>query len=98
MAENNFDEDSKKLQQGLSSLKNNSNLRDVNKDRVAGERVFSEIVGGLIFGILVGWLIDSYFHTRPIFLIIFVFLGLAASVYNIYKATKSEDEGSEDIK
>ena len=61
-------------------------------DRVTGEKVFSEIVAGLIFGTVVGYLIDDYFNTKPLFLISLIILGLAGSIYNIYKATVENDK------
>jgi len=86
MSDKNIDKEIENIQSGLKNLKDNAE-KPLNNDRLTGERVFAEIVAGLIFGTLVGYFVDDYFHTAPIFLISLIILGLAASIYNIYKAT-----------
>ncbi|HEY0145614.1 MAG TPA: AtpZ/AtpI family protein, partial [Methylovirgula sp.] len=50
-----------------------------------GLRVLVEFVSAIIVGSLIGWQIDSWAHTGPIFLIAFLMLGLAAGMLNIYR-------------
>jgi ATP synthase protein I len=50
--------------------------------RAGGEFVAAIIVGGFI-----GWLIDTWLGTKPGFLIAFFFLGVAAGVVNVIRAT-----------
>jgi ATP synthase protein I len=57
-------------------------------DNVKGEHVLAELVAGLLFGLFLGYAIDSYFDTKPLFMIILIILGLAGSFYNIYKAVR----------
>jgi F0F1-type ATP synthase assembly protein I len=78
----------KQIEQGLERFKTKDEPSDFKKDRKSGEAAFAEIVGGLIFGFVFGYFIDDYFNTAPWFLILFIILGLAGSVYNIYKATE----------
>lgn len=65
------------------------NFSEVNSkkksDGLNGERVLAELIAGLLFGVFVGYQIDKYFNTKPLFLIILTILGLAGSFYNIYK-------------
>ncbi|MDX1949391.1 MAG: AtpZ/AtpI family protein [Rickettsiales bacterium] len=56
-----------------------------NNEALRAERVLAELVAGLIFGVFVGYQLDKYFETKPLFLIILIILGLAGSFYNIYK-------------
>ncbi len=59
-------------------------------DKAMGERAFAEIVGGMLFGVITGWLLDDAFNSRPLFLIIMIILGLAGSIYSIYKAFEKQ--------
>lgn len=45
-----------------------------------GWRMVTELVAGLLIGLAVGWGLDAAFGTRPLFLVVFVLLGLAAGV------------------
>jgi ATP synthase protein I len=42
----------------------------------------------IVLGTLAGWWIDKAFGTSPWALILFFFLGFAAGVLNVYRATK----------
>lgn len=83
-----FDKKAAEIEQGLEQLKKAEREPKPQSDKVTGERAFAEIVGGLLFGVFSGYWIDDYFNTQPIFLLVMIILGLAGSIYNIYKATK----------
>ena len=51
-----------------------------------GIRLSSELVGGVILGAAIGWLIDRWLGTSPWGLIIFLLLGFAAGVLNVMRA------------
>ena len=64
-----------------------------NREMSFGMRVAVELIAGLIVGVLIGFFLDRWFHTMPLFLIIFTFIGAAAGFWNIYKlAFKSESD------
>lgn len=48
-------------------------------------RVMSEFVAGVIVGSLIGWQLDEWFSTTPLFLIVFLGLGTAAGFWNVYR-------------
>jgi ATP synthase protein I len=50
-----------------------------------GLRVGIELVSALVVGLGIGWLLDHWLHTTPVFLAIFVLLGGAAGVMNVYR-------------
>lgn len=52
-------------------------------------RIATELVAAVAVGVGLGWLLDSGLDTRPWFLILFFFLGVAAGVMNVYRVTKS---------
>lgn len=60
---------------------------EVDENVNVGARAGVELVGAIIGGALVGYGIDSYFETKPIFFFIFIFLGVITGFYNIYKIT-----------
>lgn len=51
-------------------------------------RICIELVAGITVGSILGVYIDRYFDTAPLFLIILIILGLAGSMFNIYKMIK----------
>ncbi len=52
-----------------------------------GARAGVELVGAIIGGALLGYGIDHFFDTSPIFFLIFTVLGIITGFYNIYKIT-----------
>ena len=50
-----------------------------------GVRVLTEFVAGVAVGTLIGWQLDVWFKTSPIFLIVFLTLGTAAGFWNVYR-------------
>jgi ATP synthase protein I len=54
-----------------------------------GFRVLTEFVAAVVVGALIGWQIDVWTGTAPIFLLLFLVLGTVAGFVNIYRiATK----------
>jgi ATP synthase protein I len=50
-----------------------------------GMRATSELVASVLVGTLIGWQIDNWFATSPIFLLIFLLLGVASGFWNVYR-------------
>ncbi len=48
-------------------------------------RVMSEFVAGVVVGCLLGWQLDEWLSTTPLFLIVFLALGTAAGFWNVYR-------------
>lgn len=53
-----------------------------------GYRLLGEVIGGVLGGLGLGWLVDRFAHTTPFGLVIGLLLGTAASAY---AAVKSAD-------
>jgi ATP synthase protein I len=49
-------------------------------------RMVSELIGGILAGVGLGWVLDRVFSTSPFLLIFFSLLGTAAGFYNVVKA------------
>lgn len=50
-----------------------------------GMRVGVELASALAVAVAIGWLLDRWLHTLPLFLIVFVLLGGAAGVLNVWR-------------
>ena len=48
-------------------------------------RVGTELLAGLIFGAGIGWTVDQWLNTTPLFLIILFILGGVAGIYNLWR-------------
>lgn len=53
-----------------------------------GVRVGVELVSALLVAVGLGWLLDRWLHTLPLFLILSVVLGGAAGVANVWRLLK----------
>ena len=50
-----------------------------------GNRVLSTLIGGLVGGALIGWVLDRLFHTGHVLLIVFLVLGTVGGFWSIIK-------------
>ena len=48
-------------------------------------RVGTELLAGLIIGAGIGWTVDEWLNSTPLFLIIFFILGGVAGIYNLWR-------------
>ena len=51
-------------------------------------RIGVELVSALAIGVGIGWLLDQWFGTSPLLLIVFFILGAAAGMLNVYRTAK----------
>lgn len=52
-------------------------------------RITTELVASVVVGVAIGWGLDKWLDSKPWFLILFFFLGVAAGVMNVYRITQS---------
>ena len=50
-----------------------------------GQRVLSTLIGGLVGGALIGWVLDKLFHTGHVLLVVFLVLGTVGGFWSIIK-------------
>ncbi len=48
----------------------------------------TELVAAVIVGTIIGFILDNWFGTKPILIIIFFFLGAAAGIIGVIRAAK----------
>jgi ATP synthase protein I len=53
-----------------------------------GYRMSIELVVGICAGLGLGWLVDTQMGTKPWFMLVFMFVGLAAGIFNVVRLSK----------
>ena len=51
-----------------------------------------ELVAGVFVGGLIGWALDGWLGTSPLFLLVFLLLGMAAGFLNVIRAARGMSE------
>ena len=59
-------------------------------------RISTELVAGLVVGGLIGWQLDKWFETSPVFLLVFFVLGAAAGILNVIRTAWNMQAGAND--
>ena len=62
-------------------------------DYGSGLQAGIEVVAGVGFGTLLGWALDRWLGTMPLFLIVLFMLGAAAGVLNAYRHLRRMQDG-----
>ena len=57
-----------------------------------GMKISLDLVSSIVVGVLIGLGLDNFFLTKPIFLIIFLLLGIVAGFYNLFKSVQKIDK------
>lgn len=57
-------------------------------------RVSTELIGGIIVGSGIGWLLDTAFGTTPLLFIVFFLLGSAAGMLNVIRSSAPSAKAS----
>ena len=56
-----------------------------------GFRIATDLIVAVFAGFGVGWGLDVWLGTRPVFLLIFIPLGVAAGILNVLRVAKSDE-------
>ena len=72
------------------------NIRDVLKDNKRSNasslgkalKISTELVAAVVVGSTIGFLLDSWFDTKPLLIICFFIMGVAAGIINVFKSAK----------
>ena len=51
-------------------------------------KISTELVAAVVVGSIMGFLLDGWFDTKPLLIICFFFIGVAAGILNVFKAAK----------
>ena len=77
-----------RLKIAKSKLKKEFNDDNKKKGSFLGSafKLGTELVAAVAVGTIIGFILDSWFDTKPWLIIIFFFLGAAAGMLNVFKA------------
>ena len=51
-------------------------------------KISTELVASVVVGSTIGFLLDNWFDTKPLLIICFFFIGVAAGILNVIKSAK----------
>ncbi len=51
-------------------------------------KISTELVAAVFVGATIGFLLDNWFDTKPLLMICFFFMGVAAGILNVFKSAK----------
>ena len=76
-----------RLEIAKSKLKEKTNLEDEKRGSIIGFalKLGTELVAAVVVGTIIGFILDSWFDTKPWLIIIFFFLGTAAGMLNVFR-------------
>ena len=57
-------------------------------------KISLDLISPIVVGFFIGITIDNFFSTKPIFLVIFLVLGIIAGFYNLYKSAQKIDKNT----
>ena len=60
-----------------------------------GSRLSVEIIASLLAGLGLGWVIDHFAGTSPLFMLVFMFVGLGLGIYNVIRMSKRMQQEEE---
>lgn len=55
-------------------------------------RIISDLLAAIFVGFMLGYGLDALFGTKPVFILIFLFVGIAAGFLNVYRAAMKEGD------
>lgn len=91
---NDLDDSLSKLSKKLDNIKAKKDSEDDNNKNkkftgfAHAFKVVSELFANILVGGSIGWTLDYFFNTKPIFLIIFLIIGFISGIYTSYKSSK----------
>ena len=51
-------------------------------------KISTELVAAVFIGSTIGFILDNWFGTKPLLIICFFFIGVAAGILNVFKSAK----------
>ena len=86
----NLDEFKTRLKIAKSKLEKIGLKKTEEKGKFLGNafKLGTELVAAVVVGTIIGFILDSWFDTKPILIIIFFLFGSAAGITNVVKAAK----------
>ena len=79
-----------RLKIAKSKLQNSGTNKSEKKGIFLGKafKLGTELVAAVVVGTIIGFILDNWFDTKPILIIIFFLFGAAAGIINVIRAAK----------
>ena len=86
-----------RLKIAKSKLEIKHSKADIKKGAFLGNafKLGTELVAAVAVGSIIGFILDNWFGTKPLLIILFFLFGSAAGIYNVIKAAKKMQENKE---
>ena len=91
------DDSDTRLKIAKSKLENSEIKTDRKKGIFLGNafKLGTELVAAVAVGSIIGFILDNWFGTKPLLIILFFLFGSAAGIYNVIKTAKRMQENKE---
>tara|TARA_Y100001970_G_scaffold280474_1_gene389526 strand:- start:795 stop:1082 length:288 start_codon:yes stop_codon:yes gene_type:complete len=72
-------------------LNNQNQEKNENRGSFIGNafRLGTEMVAAVLVGTIIGFILDNWFDTKPILMVVFFFIGSAAGILNVIRTAKT---------
>ena len=77
-----------KIAKDKAKTKDSSNKNEPKSNIGVAFKMSTELVSAVAVGTIIGFILDSWFGTKPWLIIVFFFIGSAAGILNVIKAAK----------
>lgn len=85
-------EDAKAASPTLQKIQKRKERQEADRSGLSfAMRIGTEFVAALLIGVGIGYILDDWLDTKPIFLIIFFLFGSASGFMNVYRVVKGMD-------
>lgn len=85
-------EEAKAASPTMQKIKKRAEKNEVDKKGLSfAMRIGTEFVAALLIGVGIGYMLDTWLETKPLFLIIFFLFGSASGFMNVYRVVKGMD-------
>ncbi len=98
-----FDDEKKALEaldKRIESLSEGTESKKKSKGEGKGNfdlaiRIISDLIAGVVVGLGIGMVLDDVFDKKPLFMIIFLFMGSIAGFLNVYRTVQAYEKRQE---
>ncbi len=56
-------------------------------------KISTELVAAVVVGATIGYLLDNWFDTKPLFIVCFFLIGIAAGLRNVFRSARKMNDG-----
>ena len=79
-----------RLEIAKKSIKNMRNDNQGSNAASLGKalKISTELVAAVVVGSIIGFILDDWFDTKPLLIICFFFMGVAAGILNVFRSAK----------